>query len=248
MSMLVKQIMSTPVVTVSANAPLDDAIRLMLDRHISGLPVVADATGELQGILSEGDLLRRSEVGTGEVHHRWLFWLINPGALADDYVRANGLFVRDAMSFKVRSVSEQATAKDAVDVMERYKVKRLPVLRGHDLVGIVTRRDIVKALAGMLAPTYEEPATSDKEIRLKIEGELKAQTWAPAASVAVTVEGGIVQLYGAVFNDGQRRAIHVIAEHVPGVRQVHDHMIWVEPVSGTVLPSPEDSERRVPGL
>jgi len=239
--MLIKQIMSTPVVTVSADAPLTEAIRLMLDRHISGLPVVSEATGELQGILSEGNLLRRSEVGTGEVGHHWLFWLINPQALTDAYVRANGLFVRDVMSFKVRSVSEQATVRDAVDVMERYKVKRLPVLRDLDLVGIVTRRDIVKALAGMLAPTYEEPATSDKEIRLKIEGELKAQSLAPAASVTVTVEDRVVHLRGAVFNETQRQAIHAMAKHTLGVKEVHDHMIWVAPISGTVLPSPEDS-------
>src|SRR5215207_1525994 len=107
--MLVKNVMSSPALTVSRDAPLSDAIRIMIDRRVSGLPVVEAATGRLVGILSEADLLHRSEVGTGRPSHHWLYWLIKPEALADDYVRANGLFVREVMSATVHTLPEDAT-------------------------------------------------------------------------------------------------------------------------------------------
>jgi CBS domain-containing protein len=238
--------MSSPALTVSPDAPLSDAIRIMIDRRVSGLPVEA-ATGRLVGILSEADLLRRSEVGTGRRSHHWLYWLIKPEALADDYVRANGLFVREVMSAPVHTLPEDATLQDAVTLMDRHKVKRIPILRDQEIVGIVTRWDIVKALASSLGPSYEAVLASDEEIRRNIENEIQSQTWAPASSIVVDVREGVVHLRGSVFNDGQRRGLQVIAENAPGVKEVHDHMMWVEPVSGIVLPSPEDEEQRFAG-
>lgn len=240
--MRIRDIMSKPVITVARTATLAEAIHRMLDAHVSGLPVV-DEAGGLVGVISEGDLLRRAEMGTQPQHSRWLEWLIQPGRLASEYVRANGRLVHELMTLEPVTVDEDAPLQEAVSLMERWRIKRLPVMGRDGLVGIVTRADIIRGLAGFLAPAYEEQATSDAEIRSRILAELAAQSWAPTAALDIEVENGVVRLRGTIFDERERDALRVAAENVVGVRRVEDHLVWVEPNTGMAISSPLDERR-----
>jgi CBS domain-containing protein len=235
--MKTSEIMTRNVVSISPAAAVRDAIRLMLERRVSGLPVVDDA-GKLTGILTEGDLLRRSETGTERHRRPWLEFLMGPGRLAEDYVKTHGRRVAEVMTREVVSVGPETPLGEVVQVMERRHVKRLPVLDRDVLVGIVSRADLMAALAGIL-DRDETPPSGDDAIRRRVLAELeKATGWAPR-SVTVTVKDGVVELNGAIFEDKERAALRVAAENVPGVKAIEDRLVWVEPVSGTVIePSP----------
>ncbi len=235
--MKTSEIMTRNVVSIGPAAAVRDAIRLMLERRVSGLPVVDDA-GKLTGILTEGDLLRRSETGTERHRRPWLEFLMGPGRLAEDYVKTHGRRVAEVMTREVVSVGPETPLGEVVQVMERRHVKRLPVLDGDVLVGIVSRADLMAALAGIL-DRDESPPSGDDAIRRRVLAELeKATGWAPR-SVTVTVKDGVVELNGAIFEDKERAALRVAAENVPGVKAIEDRLVWVEPVSGTVIePSP----------
>ena len=232
--MRVKDVMSTAVITVSDTATVAEAIALMIGARISGLPVIG-ADGTLVGILSEGDLLRRVEFGTEKRRPRWLEWLVSPGRQAFDYTHANGRIVGEVMTIDPATIEDTATFDELVALMQRRSIKRLPVMRDGKLVGIVTRADIVRGLAGFLAPPYEEQATSDAEIRRRIVTEFAAQSWAPQSSVEVSVKDGVVRLEGWIFDERERAALKVGAENVPGVRSVEDQLRWIEPSTGTTI-------------
>jgi CBS-domain-containing membrane protein len=233
-------VMTREVVSVRLDASIGNAIRLMLDHRISGLPVV-DSDGKVIGILTEGDLLRRAETGTERQRPRWLELLLGPGRLANEYVRTHGRKVGEIMTEDVVSLSEDTPLVEIVRLMEGHRVKRLPVLRGDALVGIVTRADLVRTLAQLIE---KEPtsASDDDEIRECVLAELEKTAWAPRAGVAVVVTDGIVELYGAITNEKEREALRVAAENVHGVKGVRDRLVWVEPVSGTVIAPPEDEQ------
>jgi CBS domain-containing protein len=235
--MKTSEIMTRDIVSIGPGAAVRDAIRLMLERRVSGLPVVDDA-GKLTGILTEGDLLRRSETGTKRHWRPWLEFLMGPGQLAEDYVKTHGRRVAEVMTHEVVSIGPDTPAGEVVQIMERRHVKRLPVLDGDVLVGIVSRADLMAALAGILDRDEAQPS-GDDAIRRQVLAELeKATGWAPR-SVTVTVKDGVVELNGAIFEDRERAALRVAAENVPGVKAVEDRLVWVEPVSGTVIePSP----------
>jgi CBS domain-containing protein len=243
--MRIKDIMSKTVITVSPTTTIAEAINLMIGARISGVPVV-DEAGALVGVLSESDLLRRVEVGTQRRRSHWLEWLIEPGRLAAEYVRANGRLAREVMTVDPITIADDASVKDAVSIMERRKVKRLPVVHGGKLVGIISRADVIRSLAGFVAPAYEEQATSDAEIHRRIVTELASQAWAPTASVDVEVKDGVVQLHGAIFDGREREALRVAAENIPGVRRVEDHLAWIEPFSGFVVPASPDADETRP--
>lgn len=234
--MLVKYSMSVDPVTVSQEATIAEAIHLMLDKHISGLPVV-DKSGRLVGMLSEGDLLRRAETGTQKKRARWLEWLLNPGALATEYAHSHGRRVAELMTNGAFTVGEDTTLTDVVALMEKYHVKRLPVMRGQELVGIITRSDLIRALVPLVTQTYEDTMSTDGQIRNAIVAELKSQPWAPVASVEVTVKDGVVDLSGIIWDEREREALKVAAENVTGVKAVQDHLTWVEPYTGTTIAS-----------
>src|SRR6476469_5783651 len=135
--MRIHQIMTRKVTTVKADMPIVEAANLMLNHHISGLPVVGD-TGKLVGIVSEGDFIRRSEIGTQRKRGRWLKFLLGAGATAADYVQEHGRKVSDVMTWNAPSITESATLEEIVASMETNGVKRLPVMRGDKIVGIVS--------------------------------------------------------------------------------------------------------------
>jgi CBS domain-containing protein len=239
------EIMTRDLVTIGRGASLGDAIRLMLDYRVSGLPVV-DEAGRLVGILTEGDLLRRGETGTQRQRRPWLEFLLGPGRLAEDYVKTHGRRVEEVMTRAVESIRPDTAVTELVQLMERRRIKRLPVLDGERLVGIVSRADLMRAVAQILDRGETVPS-GDETIRERVLAELaKAQGWAPRSGVNVRVEDGVVELTGAIFEEKERAALRVAAENTPGVKHVVDRLVWVEPVSGTVLEPPEDETQRGP--
>jgi CBS domain-containing protein len=232
-------VMTCTLLSVRPDATVAEAIRTMLDNRISGLPVI-DEAGRLVGILTEGDLLRRGETGTERQRSRWLEILMGPGRLAGEYVRTHGRKIGEVMTRDVVSVTPDTPLKEVVELMERHRIKRVPVLDGEVLVGILSRADFLRAVLGALQEE-ESPATNDGEIRERILAELARSAWVPRDGIAITVENGVVDLKGVILDEKERAALRVAAENVPGVRAVEDHLVWVEPVSGTIIDAPREA-------
>ncbi len=238
--MQAKDVMSRNVVTVAPEATILQAARLMLQHHISGLPVV-DASGKLVGIVSEGDFLRRRETGTQRRRSRWIEFLMGPGKIASEYTQSHAMRVSEVMTQEVRTISEDTGLEQIVELMERYRIKRVPVLRDGQLTGIVTRSNLMHAMVSM-ARTAPAAPQSDAAIRDQLLAELKQLEWAPIAMTNVVVNNGVVELWGAIVDERQRAALKVAAENIPGVKGVKDHLVWIEPTSGVIVePQNEDS-------
>jgi CBS domain-containing protein len=234
--MKIRDVMTANVISVPAQATILEAARTMLRNRISGLPVV-DAERQLIGMVTEGDFLRRSEIGTERRRPRWLEFVLGPGRMAEDYVRAAGRKVEDVMTRDPVAVSEDDDLQTMVELMERRRVKRLPVLRNGKIVGIVSRANLMRALVS-LARTEEAPAGGDPALRERIVAAFAKQPWAP--HVNIVVKDSVAELWGTITDERERQACIVTAENVAGVRAVHDHLTWVEPISGMAFPSPED--------
>ena len=231
--MKAKDIMTRRVISISPDASISDAARLMLQHRISGLPVV-DPAGALIGIVTEGDFLRRAETGTERHRPRWLEFVLGPGRAAADFTHSHGRKVGEVMSDSPYSVSEDTTLDEIVSLMERHRIKRVPVTRDAHLVGIVSRANLMRAMIS-IARSAQPPAQSDLDIRSRIITEMDAQKWAPVALVEVSVNKGVVDLWGTILDERDRTALKVLAENVPGVKAVNDHLVWVEPTSGFVV-------------
>jgi CBS domain-containing protein len=205
----------------------------MLQNKISGLPVV-NADGKLIGIVTEGDFLRRAETATERRRPRWLEFLVGPGRLADDYVHTHARKIGDIMTPDPHTVTEDTSLEDVVHLMEKHRIKRLPVVRGKMLVGIVTRANLLHALASV-APTIPASAATDESIHERFMAEIERQKWAPAGFLNVIVRQGVVELWGTITDERQRQALIVAAQNIPGVKTVRDNLVWVEPMSGVVV-------------
>jgi CBS domain-containing protein len=233
--MKASEIMTLGVYTIKPDASVRDAAHLMIEQGISGLPVV-DSAGQLVGIVTEGDFLRRVETGTERRRSRWLEILVGPGRLASDYVRTHGRKVEEIMSTDVVTVPPHAPLQDVVRIMEERRIKRVPVVRDGAVVGIVSRANLVQALARLAAEAL--PSRSDDEVmRAKIMAELEKQNWAPRRNINVIVRGGVAELWGTIFDERERDALRVAAENVPGIVAVQDHLVLV-PLFGWVFPAP----------
>lgn len=233
--MKAKDIMTHRVISISERATVLDAAQLMIKRRISGLPVV-DANGGLVGMITEGDLLRRTELATEKTRNAFLRFLLQPGRLAEEYVRSHGRFVGEVMTPDPITVSEDTSLDQIVTLLEKKRIRRVPVLHGGQLVGIVTRANVIKAFLA----TAQYPASvnaTDSAIRAAIIAEMDKNAWAPAGAVDVGVTAGVVTLSGTIFDERDRVALKVLAENVPGVREVRDDLIWVDPNSGLVVNS-----------
>ena len=230
------QIMTKDVITVGRDTSIVEAARLMLEHHISGLPVLDDH--KLIGIVSEGDFLRRSEIGTQRRRPRWLQFFIGPGREASEFVHQSGRKVGEVMTHDPVTVTEDAGLAELVSLMEKNDVKRLPVVRGERLVGIVTRANLLQAVAS-LARDVPDPTADDDHIRDRITRAIANTGWRPIG-LQVTVRNGVVHLHGIIVNDGSRRAAIVAAENVAGVKEVHDHLCFVDTYSGFYVEPAED--------
>jgi CBS domain-containing protein len=226
--------MTRKVITVSPDASISDAAKLMIDHHVSGLPVL-DAAGALVGIVTERDFLRRQEVGTQRKRPRWLEFMRGPGRQAVDFVREAGRKVHEIMTREVYSIIPDAELTDIVDIMERHRIKRVPVTQGGKLVGIVSRQNFVAAIAEVSRDTANV-GSSDALIRRRVIAVLRQNDWTPMG-LEVRVKDGVVELEGLITDDKVRQAIVVAAENVAGVTAVNDHLSWVDPMSGIYLPA-----------
>jgi CBS domain-containing protein len=229
--MIVADLMTTGLVTVLPETTLADTARIMLARHLGGLPVL-DRAGALVGIVTDGDLLCRAELNTDDEHPGWLQTLLRPGHLAADYVKTHGRHVADVMTRDPLTVTAQTELADAADLMRKHHFKRLPVVDEQGrLTGMLGRTDLLAALAQRLIRTANIHP-SDEAIRAAIEATFKAESWAPKAGVRVSVHNAVVELEGIVMSDEERKAVNVIAANAAGVVSVKDDMVFIDPGSG----------------
>ena len=239
--MRARDVMTKPVIWITPKAKLGEAIDLMLKSRLSGLPVV-DAGGHLVGMLSEGDLLRRAELGTQRQRPRWIETFLLPGRSAEDYVQTHGRLVEEVMTPDPICVDADTSLDEIVSLMERKRIKRVPVLSSGALVGIVTRADLLRALSEKVAPAEQ---THPDDIRIREFDRSRAQEAALGASlgVRIIVKNGVVELEGVILEDRLREAIRVCAENVEGVKAVHDHLVFVEPYTGAYVDPDEQAPR-----
>jgi CBS domain-containing protein len=223
-------IMTPKVVSVGPDASILEAMQLMLANRVSGLPVIAEGD-KLVGIVTEGDFLRRAETGTQRARHRWLEFFMGPGKLADEYVQTHGRKVFQVMTPDPVTITEDTPLDVVVSLLEERRIKRLPVVRSGVVVGIVSRANLLHALAS-LARAQPTQARTDAAIREQIYAELNRQRWIPRDLINIVVREGEVELWGTILDQRARQALRVAAENVPGVKHVSDHLVWVEPMSG----------------
>jgi CBS-domain-containing membrane protein len=164
--------------------------------------------------------------------------------LADEYTRTHGRRVDEMMTRDVVTAVEDTPIESIAQLMEDRRVKRLPVVRDGKVVGIVSRANLLRAVGAAAVRTHPA-AASDTAIRTRILNEIDRQPWGPRASVNVVVNNGVVHLHGAILDDRERQALIVLAENTPGVKDVRDHLVWVEPMSGMVLPPDGSGPRRL---
>jgi CBS domain-containing protein len=216
--MLAGQVMTPNPIAVPVTMPIEECARILLEKRISAVPVV-DADQHVIGIVSEGDLIRRRETGTERRYSWWLELVSDPQTMARDFVKSSGHKVSDVMTKQVVSVAEDTPLAAIADIMERHRIKRVPVVRNGKLVGIVSRADLVRSLlADRAAPAAS--AASDSDIRDHFLARLDKEPWGPRSYVNIIVNDGQVELWGFAGSQDEARAIGLLAEDVPGVRAV----------------------------
>jgi len=224
-------VMTTNVITVEPNTSVQELATLLSERGISGVPVV-DRDSRLVGIVTEGDLLHRTETGTERRiqrrRSRWLDGFASDQEAARDYVKAHGRIVREIMTPEVISVSDTTELADIATLLETKRIKRVPVLRDGKLVGIVSRANLVRALAMTKSEPAIEADNDDRTIRQKLITELQGQEWVHMWGADIIVRDRIVHLwFSDDRSDEERQAVRIAAENIPGVRQVEEHIVPV---------------------
>jgi CBS domain-containing protein len=229
--MKASDIMVAKVVTIGPNASVRDVANLLLNEHISAVPVLSE-DGTLLGIVSEGDLMRRAEVGTERHRSWWLEMLSSDEALAVEFVKANARKVGDVMTRDVITANPETQVCDIASLMEKSSVKRVPIVKDGKVVGIVSRANLLQALASAPLEAGAQQKVDDSALREKVEARLSAQAWTKPWQLNVIVHDGIVDLWGVVHSQIEKTAARVAAERVPGVRAVNDNLVvWSAVVS-----------------
>lgn len=220
--MQAKDIMTTKVTTVTPGTGVKDIASLLAESGISAVPVV-DAKQKIVGIVSEGDLLRRHELHT-ERRRSWWLDLFDTGAgRATDYVKAHGQHAADVMSPKPVVVAADTPVQEIADLLERRRIKRVPVVQDGKLIGIVSRANLIQALA-MQEPSTVTTSTDDQTIREQILKTLHDDVGIATSALNVIVENGVVYLWGMADTAAQRQAAEVAAENMPGVKRVDNKL------------------------
>jgi CBS domain-containing protein len=216
-------VMVSNVVTVGIDATVGEVAAILLNNHISGAPVVDDK-GELVGILSEGDLIRRPEIGTTKRHSWWLELISNKWASATEYIKSHSRKVADVMTRDVITAKPDTPLGDIAAMLERNRIKRIPIVEGGKLVGLVSRANILQALASATKKLSSLMTANDSELRKKVQSRLAAEPWRPTM-LTVTVQDGTVDLWGLVHSIEEKKAAQLAAETTPGVRAVVNNII-----------------------
>lgn len=223
-------VMTPTVITVDPQTSVQQLAVLLSERGISGAPVV-DSSGNMIGIVSEGDLLHRAELGTEKRDERRRSWWLEHYAsgLAQDYVKSHGRTVRDIMTRDVITVTEDASLADVAMLLETHRIKRVPVMRDGKIVGILSRANLVRALGATLAAPAAVSTDDDRAIRARLLSELGRQSWAGKVwAQDIIVSGGIVHLwFGSDESEVRRQAVRVVAQNSAGVRGIEEHIVQV---------------------
>jgi CBS domain-containing protein len=226
-AMQARQVMTRPVITVPADATVYAAAEILLGSGVSAAPVV-DADGKMIGIVSEADLMNRPEIGTIPAKS-WLQRLLTDNALlARDYIRSHSHHVADVMTKVVITADEHTDLREIANLMQRHRVRRIPIVRDGTVVGIVSRANLLQGLLSR-EPFPVEGSVSDEHIRTGVAAELARQGWTSGQTSNVVVDKGVVHLWGYVEATSLKRAMGIAAENFPGVRRVVNNL--------TVLPA-----------
>ncbi len=220
-TMQAQDIMTRDVVSVGLETPVPEIAELLIRHRISGVPVI-DAERHVLGIVTEGDLCRRAELGTERHHSSWVSLFTRESTLARDYVHAFGHTAQDVMTRKVVLIAPDLPLAAIADTFETYHVKRVPVVEDDKLVGIVSRANLIQALAAF-RPVATAATPADRVVRDAILHSYAAQPWGRRAQVSVYVTNGVAHLWGRMDSEATREALRVAAEATPGVSRVEDH-------------------------
>ena len=220
--MKAKDIMTSPVITVGPATPVNEIAALLYERRISALPVVEG--GRMVGIVSEADLLHRHELGTDCIAQSGSWWLrlFSADRSVEDYIKSHARQARDIMTREVVSVAPDTGIAEVASILERHGVRRVPVLQDGRLLGIVSRANLVQALAGTAQGAVRATPPSDRAIRARLLAELQQQSWWRRGTSTVEVSDGQVTYRGTVESADERDAARIAAENIPGVRAVED--------------------------
>jgi len=216
-------VMVSNVVTVGVNASVGEVAAILLNNHISGAPVVDDK-GELVGIVSEGDLIRRPEIGTTKRHSWWLELISTKWGSATEHIKSHSRKVADVMTREVITAKPDTPLGDIAAMLERNRIKRVPIVEGGKLAGLVSRANILQALASATKKLSSLTTANDSELRKKLQSRLAAEPWRPTM-LTVTVQDGTVDLWGLVHSVDEKKAAQLAAETTPGVRAVVNNII-----------------------
>jgi CBS domain-containing protein len=216
-------VMVRDVVTVRPDTDVADAVKLLAEHDVSALPVV-DGEGNLLGILSEADLIHRAEIGTEKHRPWWLEAVTGASTLAEEFAKPHGKKVGEIMTSGAISVSEDTPLSEIAALFEQKRIKRVPVIKDGKLIGIVSRSNLIQALATVVGRMDQHDET-DRQIRLDLLSRLQEQKWTDFGSRNITVSARVVHLWGLVGSEAERKALLALAEDVPGVSQVSDEMI-----------------------
>jgi len=216
-------VMTRDVITVRPDTDIADAIKLLSEYDVSALPVV-DAEGNLTGIISEADLIHRVEIGTEKHRPWWLEAVTGAAALAEDFAKSHGKKVGELMTTNVVSAAEDTPLSEIAALLEHKRIKRVPITRQGKLLGVVSRSNLIQALASVTGHD-KETGEGDLDIRQELLARLGQQSWTDFGSRNVIVTGGTVHLWGLISSEPERRALMALAEGVPGVVRVSDEMI-----------------------
>lgn len=219
--MKARDIMTRSVQTATADTRVHDLARMMVERRISAVPIV-DERGSVIGIVSDGDLLHRPETGTERRRSRWLDFFVDTSTKAREFRKSHGVRAADVMSRDIVSVESDTEAAEIADLFETKDIKRVPVIDDGRLVGIVSPRDLIGALA-RAAPSAASRNVPDGEIQAALDRGLRENDWTDRAVVSFAVHDGTVEMSGFVDDEERRAALRVLAENVAGVRAVRDN-------------------------
>jgi CBS domain-containing protein len=221
--MKAQEIMTRDVITVRPETLVRDIALLMVEKHISGVPVLTD-NGKLIGMVSQTDLLHRAEVGTEHKYKWWLRLFADSGTLAREYAKAHGLTAKDIMSRHLVSVREDAELRDVARILDKRRIRRVPVVREGHLIGIITRSDLVRALSKV--PVSKTVKIIDNASLHKIlHDRMRSQSWINDNYISLAVNDGVVELSGFVERADQHTALRVLIEETEGVNRVDDRII-----------------------
>ena len=219
--MKARDVMISPVINVKPSSSVREVAEIFLKRRISAVPVLDDQ-GKLVGIVSEGDLMHRSEAGTQRQRPWWLRLVTGEETLAAEYVKAHARKVADVMTRNVVTATPDTPLHEIASLLEKNSIKRVPVVKDGQVVGLVSRANLIQAVAST-RPEFDI-SLSDTAIRGRLMAPLNGQPWAHTLLLNVTVNGGVVELWGITNSETERKAIRVAAETTPGVRAVKDNL------------------------